>query len=418
MFTYPDVAEFLEIAKKLRRDKKTAYDHIEDFANLVDTHLDFVKTGLDKQKLAGCQGDRLEYFAILQEEAKSKKQSKQVSYCWWLLFNYQLSMLLTPTDKLFGLYNSGQFRSGISQKDTNLYLQCKNEKRLHLDHETYEKFQQISRYTETAKIDSFPNLIWIPTIEGDLTITDINMISCSGVFLLGMIVEPLFTDGRLMNPNDFFAHDIVHSDNTLFAQKKYGGWEGLHQHYMELPLYPDEKVRQSVEFWYFILTHERISGPGIDVYESLQYILEILERKHDENGICYFTDSKWYKNILPKWIGELANGQDDHEHERVTMKNIEISVTHWASFMCDYEGDFKSGKQVPDCEITVRKCYCEYYERISTLLAIVKKVPKKGDISLVEVSTRPGSPTLFGSSSASPGSSVSEGNTPALASLT
>ena len=101
----------LRLAQSLRaRSIDPAETHIPEFADLMDEHIAYMRAGItDSKNLSDSEKtERLELLDAMQSKAQAYKDSEQVTYLIWLMFNLQLSMIATSDSDLLN--------------DDNLYL--------------------------------------------------------------------------------------------------------------------------------------------------------------------------------------------------------------------------------------------------------------------------------------------------------
>ena len=89
----------IDLAESLRmRSIDPVNTHIPEFAELIDTHLDFIREDVNtSDKLSDSDKiKKIELLNLLKIKAQSYKDSKRVTYLYWLNFNLQLSIIATP----------------------------------------------------------------------------------------------------------------------------------------------------------------------------------------------------------------------------------------------------------------------------------------------------------------------------------
>ena len=184
----------LQLAHQLRTGSiDPTATHIEEFANLIDTHIAFIERGIRSQNydFHGFTDDkalRLEYLDLLKSEAQMQKDLERVTYGWWFLFNLRLSIIATPWVSPWArlVFKDNQPLNLMTNSEIQNYWKS--------------KFYQSLLY-------SFPERILIPTIQ-DLSKTAINETYGTGVHLIGLVNDKLFN----MWPARFFEHDLEHAD--------------------------------------------------------------------------------------------------------------------------------------------------------------------------------------------------------------
>ena len=90
----------LKLAQYLREGSMNiSSSHIPEFANLIDEHINFIRKGITESREFS-ESDKIKRLGLLDElqlKAKFYKDSKKVTYLWWLSFNLHLSIIATST---------------------------------------------------------------------------------------------------------------------------------------------------------------------------------------------------------------------------------------------------------------------------------------------------------------------------------
>ena len=237
----------LKLAQLLRtRSINPHTTHIQEFSDLIDIHIAFVEQGINSQE-AHDKTHRLKLLEKFKSEAQSRKTSKEVTYRWWVNFNLRLSILATPREKLnFGYF--GKWTTNEELEELYVILKKKKRKNILLE-ETGNTGEIILELV--SLLNSFPEAVLIPTIH-DLGIIPINKTYGTGVHLIGLNNKPTHADGILMQPNEFFLHDIEYTlyrdiDNSQFLTHLTHNLRNL-----------KKPQREPVEYIYFELTHEAV----------------------------------------------------------------------------------------------------------------------------------------------------------------
>ena len=236
----------LELAHRLRTDSiDPTATHIEEFADLIDTHIAFIERGIHSQSYSDprfTEGKalRLEQLEHLKSEAQLRKDLGQVTYQWYFFFNLRLAMLATMwIGSSFDITERFPFFKGIYSLEL-------------MTNDGVKKFW--NRRGPSYLLNDFPKRILIPTIQ-DLSKMVINETYGTGVHLIGLVNDRF----RSMSPIDFFLHDIYHAtqrkiDKSQMAKRVMLKKANLPRH-----------QRVPVEWIFFDLTHEA----GRTVYVSL-----------------------------------------------------------------------------------------------------------------------------------------------------
>ena len=211
------VRENLKLAEKLRADKINPFtSHIQEFANLIDPHTEFIEEGVKYQGFSDKEM-RLSLLEALKHEAQEHQDSQKVTYRYWFNLNFRLSILATPTDRPpyhFKDININDLMTNTSIEETNDFflrgLKRKNHESIieaindFLIAVTYETAIERTRRLDWEKnwylINSFPKRIIIPTIQ-PLGIISINNTHGTGVHLIGLNKAQASADRRTMYPS-------------------------------------------------------------------------------------------------------------------------------------------------------------------------------------------------------------------------
>ena len=157
----------------------------------------------------------------METEAEQAINEKQVTYQWWINFNYKLSQL-------------GKTPSGENFRHDN----------------TLKKL-----------IHYFPMVILMPTSMGEIGVIAMNRALPKGIYPLGLAldVNENFPTSR-NNIANFFTHDIQHTDDIVFfVRSRYFNeiYTQFHDKIMEKTKnMRSMRKRKHVEIAYFLFIHE------------------------------------------------------------------------------------------------------------------------------------------------------------------
>lgn len=234
----------IQLAEKLRSSKiNTHSTHISDFETASLRHIDFMKKGFEKLKYG--KEEKLKILADLRTEAEEKKASKQMTYTWWLLWNEKLTALA----------------SSIEDFERIIF-------RLEGDPFGCEPF-----------IDTFPNIVLLPTIYGELGVQAINRLLSRRIFPLGILHQSTFIDGFEASPRDFFLHDVLHIYLAFNNKEKHiyniekVFYINFYQEMQKLDLSPEQQNR--IDIIYFSIVHEQIMDILVENKSQTLFNLEI-----------------------------------------------------------------------------------------------------------------------------------------------
>ncbi len=266
----------LRLAKKLRSGTVDPWkDHIEEFAELVEPHLDYVERGIRDQNSL----DKRERLAILENfrrEASTWVQNRTVTYRKFVNLNYRLSILATP----LGLRGSGSlladgsgfrarlYKSGDWMTNGRLeaaYLLGKERKKVESPESIYEK------------LDQFPEVIIMPQMDGLWGKMPITRLAGQRVYLHALVNNAAKADGADRPPDWIFWHDGNHMS---IREYRVGDWIriGIYENIMapfhnafvvEMEQARPRMEREMLELTYYTLVHEL---PGALVGENLSKI--------------------------------------------------------------------------------------------------------------------------------------------------
>ncbi len=220
------------------------------------------------------------------KEMNDRISRGQVTYEWWLAFNMRLSVLATPP-----VYRSGWAGSYLD-KEMGAWVQSGGWK----NHE--ETVPVIEQYLEPQ------DYCLLPTHLGDLKIHDMNRMFASGAFAIGLSNKPLMVDGRLMWPDQFFRHDLVHfrNERRFMDEEPPGDFIPVRERFFQMreSLHSDHLVKL-MDFVFFYMSHEIVSVRNMKNYfkspPTRPFKREFI---FNENTFDYMKRSDWYVDHVPK----------------------------------------------------------------------------------------------------------------------
>ena len=245
----------LNLVKKIKLADCKPDDHIPLIEKEIEWQLQFIKPHL-------VSNEQLKLYNNFFDEFNQRKLSKQVSYRWWIIFAYRLSILVTR--------ESQRTQSNIDLKIVNPFVEyiiANN------SWHTYDDFVRVMRegdpsrdpiafaiYAIYALLDQFPEVVMIPTTLSDKSISLFNNCLKLKSIPLSISTKMIITDGQSWHPDRFFRHDLVHAENWF-----YGGFKGCREETVQLfvenileSIYIEPNIRKKsqLEFMLFIITHE------------------------------------------------------------------------------------------------------------------------------------------------------------------
>ena len=205
--------EWVEVRRQLQSLRANPYTtHIPYFADQIEAHLAFAK-----KEFSTMSEQRKTLLTNLKEKAKTAISNKEVTYEWWLNFNFELSIVLT-----------------------NRTL-------------NYQE-QLIAKI-----IPHFPLRMAVPTTQGEMGIITLNLAQSEGIYPLGLISQPKAVNDTISSSFEFLQHDIQHTYHSIsdIATNQYSTGHYLRHKKMQALMenLPTEK-RKRAELIYFTVTHE------------------------------------------------------------------------------------------------------------------------------------------------------------------
>ena len=238
--------------------------HIPEFADDIPKHISFIKEGIEK---SGKKKEaQLKALVELEKEALEKSQKKQVTYEWWMRWN----ALLTDLVSSFEIF---QYNNDI-----------------HYKHNYYVTFHV-----------SFPKAILLPTIS-EIGITAMNRYFSQRIFPLGVVNQPTLVDGNLFHPDQFFDHDVTHTNTVLLD--RHISISDIDKHF-NINLYQEFKKldltliqQEMIDLVYFAIWHERSFDiePIQNWREATKFEISLL---FNERSIGRFQRENDLRELLP-----------------------------------------------------------------------------------------------------------------------
>ena len=255
--------EMLFVAEQLRKlniDPNTT--HIEYFAVKAFEHIEYAK-----QVILSEYGEDSMHMDLLKTQeilAKWKDKDKGITYKWWVRFNYRLAGIL-----------SGYYPGKIRKK---------------------EELQEL--------MSLFPSSVLMPVTEGDFGIITITRLMSQDVYILGLLnKKETEVDGDIMNPIEFFIHDLEHVDLSSNHNRENSPIEINYMRRFHKKLIarieslPFDQ-RKKMETAYFSLFHE---FPIFPLYKKTDWAKEIKDNYIDIEKLSG-------KYVLDNYLrGEFAN---------------------------------------------------------------------------------------------------------------
>ena len=204
-----EVNEWIALKKSLTKSPAHPYKtHIDYFARQVHRHIEHVAKGIRPENTRA-----LKELERLREHAQEVIEQENVTYYWWLNFNYNLSRIFKKKERRY----------------------------------------EIERF-----VNRFPVDILIPTVLGEIGVSALRKAIFQGVHPIGLVNKKKKADGVTFSPQGFFEHDLAHILSIIelnrypFNMVNRRFYRVMVEILDDLPL----EDRRKVELAYFFLTHE------------------------------------------------------------------------------------------------------------------------------------------------------------------
>ena len=168
---------------------------------------------------------------------------------------------------------------------------------------------------ESYFVENFPDNVVIPTTS-ELGITAFNRSISQRVFPLGLSNQSMSVDGDLMDPSDFFRHDLNHVSAFIKYKTHYtSGIEdkfniNLYDEFQKLNLSLEQ--REMVENIYFLIWHEN----------EIMIQSNVKIKKFSDEEKRYFTKRFQREGDLREVLPDSVNADSKEE----VLKYLEESV--------------------------------------------------------------------------------------------
>ena len=174
--------------------------HIENFIPLIDAHIEYIRQGIKKHQKGKSRIKNLYLLRKFKKEAQLKIKRKQVTYDWWLIFNFRLAVLASKSShKLLPkmvLESYEHFKHHANMFLTILFSYAP------------ELAKEIERFI--SLVDSFPENIILPVLS-PLGFIALNK-ATTGEYIIPIELsrKQKQADGLKWEPDQFFLHDSNH----------------------------------------------------------------------------------------------------------------------------------------------------------------------------------------------------------------
>ena len=235
------VNEWISVVNQLRKLKVNPYKtHIEYFVGSIEAHIERVREGLDPSNVYA-----LRTLERLKRHAERTVQREEVTYYWWLRFNYALSKVSDFTMSNADIMRGRSILRGVERNNL---------------------------------VNRFPAYIVMPTIIGKMGVMAINRANQADIYIGGLISGKGTGHGEeLVSPEWFFDHDIsTHAVNAINGKSTYRDNDHSERYDLlveKMGSLTGEK-RKHVELAFYILMHER--GDAAFLEKRFLYIQSLI----------------------------------------------------------------------------------------------------------------------------------------------
>lgn len=243
--------KLIELAKNLKYSGCGVTDHIPFLENYIREQLADIKKKL-------VENEQVAIFAEFEAEFEERSKAEQLTYKYWILLGYRLSIFITPP----------QNRTK-SAGDTPGMPDCHFHAKV-LDNAAWRSYEAFESLFEEAAahnhtglhrtISHFPGLILLPSTLGDFPISLMSDLLIFNALPLGLISTDIIADGQRYYPDRFYRHDITHAEvwyhtNYCFCAKN---TLAIFFEYMAeiINTEADNYKKSQLEFILFFIVHE------------------------------------------------------------------------------------------------------------------------------------------------------------------
>ena len=241
--------------------------HIVDFEDQITDHVEYIKQGILS---SGTDvNSRLTILDAFKHEAESKRDNKELTYQYWLLWNMRLSILASseqPTS-----WNWHTHEDTLSRKlETPSPLS-----------EGYA-FNDYTQDMINVLLELFPSFILLPVIE-PLGYKDFNKMTPHGVFPIELGNKDVIQDNRKMSPYKMYGHDVNHA--VLSTHKRIDlpnmGNSQFSKRYLQIAETFPDKIRKMAGIGFFIFFHEttEILRHGSNIKEFFEKHIFVINKE-------------------------------------------------------------------------------------------------------------------------------------------
>ena len=302
----------IRLAHKLRTEPIDPWKtHIEEFATMVEPHLDYIERGIRSQDSA----DKLERLAILEDfraETQSWIEKEEVSYRRWVNLNFRLSILATPTDQRTEVF--------FSRHDFLLELHVSGDwvtnERLESAYLKGTKRTKSKEKSFVEMLNQFPEIIIAPQMDGITGIMALSRMTARKVYLHALVNNAVNVHG-FQYPDWIFLHDnahvAIHDSHLMKWVRERGHGRSYEEmvlpfhdafllHIQKLPI----RKREILELIYYHMVFEYPEkGYALgQEYKYLKYPRSLLMRSVIDNPLTsrLLLSSFQKGTLIPDWV--------------------------------------------------------------------------------------------------------------------
>ena len=216
--------------------------HIADFEDQIDSHIEFIREGILS---SGTDVDsKLKILDDFKKEAESKRDSKELTYQYWLLWNMRLSILVSSDKPTQWNWQSHQ-DTLLFESEVNIFL------------EEYDYWEDYVHNRIMVFLTMFPDFIIMPAI-GPLGYKDFNKTFPAGIFLIELKNKNTVQDNQQMSPYYLYMHDMIHAVYGTYGKVFLPKIDDMQfsERYLKIAQTFPDKIREMAEIGHFIFFHE------------------------------------------------------------------------------------------------------------------------------------------------------------------
>lgn len=292
--------------------------HLPELLPYVQAHFNFTREGIEKheREAKGLHQEDRFAWVMLQQDIDSRIENKQVTLSWWLYLNRAFSLFLTPPKDRICYFNDEEdtLCTRLMQKKA-WYSYAQYIEHLKDPGNTYPGKYDLLIYPGLYSL--FPpepilesnSLIPFPTIDGNLTLRQLNESVGKHFYFIGLTQDTIVADGQPMSPEHFYRHDIQHMH---FYLVRGGKWEEtrcfVELIYQAIQKEENPQTKEELEFIYFQATHE-VANAGMKINQVYwTQSPEYLRVFAVESAKMVVTRQISYSEALsaPEWYGSVA----------------------------------------------------------------------------------------------------------------